>query len=177
MTRGQWVAWSHPWVHAESCLSSVAARSIMFSWTSRFQYHAFLLGCQQQMKGLLFVAHAGIVSSAGSIRQGWPRRGPRYAEVDIDVGSSSVAAAVVGLVQGATRSLVVDIGIVLEGHTREELPEALLGTVRVSTSWASCYRPVCLFEGLWSFMAGATETRRVCVRVPILAIQSHFPRT
>ena len=57
-------------------------------------------------------------------------RGPRYAEVDIDVGSSSVAAAVVGLVQGATRSLVVDMGIVLEGHAREELPEALLGTVR-----------------------------------------------
>jgi hypothetical protein len=51
-------------------------------------------------------------------------------EVDIDVGSSSVAAAVVGLVQGATRSLVVDMGIVLEGHAREELPEALLGTVR-----------------------------------------------
>jgi len=39
-------------------------------------------------------------------------------EVDIDVGSSSVAAAVVGLVQGATRSLVVDMGIVLEGHSR-----------------------------------------------------------
>ncbi len=53
-------------------------------------------------------------------------------EVDIDVGSSSVAAAVVGLVQGATRSLVVDMGIVLEGHSREELPEALLGTVRAA---------------------------------------------
>lgn len=51
-------------------------------------------------------------------------------EVDIDVGSSSVAATVVGLVQGATKSLVVDMGIVLEGHTRDELPESLLGTVR-----------------------------------------------
>ena len=50
-------------------------------------------------------------------------------EVDIDVGSSSVAATVVGLVQGATKSLVVDMGIVLEGHTRDELPESLLGTV------------------------------------------------
>ena len=50
-------------------------------------------------------------------------------EVDIDVGSSSVAATVVNLVQGATKSLVVDMGIVLEGHSAEELPESLLGTV------------------------------------------------
>ncbi len=50
-------------------------------------------------------------------------------EVDIDVGSSSVAATVVNLVQGATKSLVVDMGIVLEGHSTEELPESLLGTV------------------------------------------------
>jgi len=50
-------------------------------------------------------------------------------EVDIDVGSSSVAATVVNLVQGATKSLVVDMGIVLEGRSAEELPESLLGTV------------------------------------------------
>lgn len=50
-------------------------------------------------------------------------------EVDVDVGSSSVAATVVNLVQGATKSLVVDMGIVLEGHASEELPESLLGTV------------------------------------------------
>ena len=47
----------------------------------------------------------------------------------MDVGSSSVAATVVNLVQGATKSLVVDMGIVLEGHSAEELPESLLGTV------------------------------------------------
>jgi hypothetical protein len=50
-------------------------------------------------------------------------------EVDVDVGSSSVAATVVNLVQGATKNLVVDMGIVLEGHSAEELPESLLGTV------------------------------------------------
>ncbi len=54
-------------------------------------------------------------------------------EVDLDVGSSSVAATVVNLVQGATKSLVVDMGIVLEGHTPDELPESLLGTVRASS--------------------------------------------
>ena len=51
------------------------------------------------------------------------RRGPNYLEVDVDVASSSVAATVVGLVQGATKALVVDMGVVLEGHTSDELPE------------------------------------------------------
>ena len=59
-------------------------------------------------------------------------RGPNYVEVDVDVASSSVAATVVGLVMGATKSVVVDMGIVLEGHAADELPEALLGTVRLS---------------------------------------------
>lgn len=57
-------------------------------------------------------------------------RGPRYIEVDIDVGSSYTAASVVGLVSGATRSLCVDLAILTEGKTPETLPEALLGTVR-----------------------------------------------
>ena len=59
-------------------------------------------------------------------------RGPNYVEVDVDVASSSVAATVVGLVMGATKSVVVDMGIVLEGHAGDELPEALLGTVRLA---------------------------------------------
>jgi len=59
-------------------------------------------------------------------------RGPRYFEVDVDVSSSSVAANIVGLVQGLTKSLCVDMAICLEGHSPEELPESLLGTVRCS---------------------------------------------
>lgn len=54
----------------------------------------------------------------------------RYFEVDIDVGSSYTAASVVGLVSGATKSLVVDLAILSEGKRPEELPEALIGTVR-----------------------------------------------
>lgn len=50
-------------------------------------------------------------------------RGEKYLEVDVDVASSSVAATVVGLVQGATKALVVDMGVLLEGHTSDELPE------------------------------------------------------
>ena len=50
----------------------------------------------------------------------------------MDVSSSSVAANIVGLVQGMTKTLCVDMAICLEGHSHEELPEALLGTVRCS---------------------------------------------
>ena len=57
-------------------------------------------------------------------------RGPGYFEVDVDVSSSSVAANIVGLVQGATKKLWVDMAIVLEAHTVDELPEVLLGSVR-----------------------------------------------
>ena len=35
-----------------------------------------------------------------------------------------------GLVRGATTSLCIDMAILLEGHSDEELPERLLGTVR-----------------------------------------------
>lgn len=41
-------------------------------------------------------------------------RGPNYMEVDIDVASSSVARHVVGLVAGAAKSVVVDMGILLQ---------------------------------------------------------------
>ena len=59
-------------------------------------------------------------------------RGPGYFEVDVDVGSSRAAATAVGLVSGATTSLVIDMAILLEGRSAEELPEQLLGTVRFS---------------------------------------------
>jgi hypothetical protein len=37
-----------------------------------------------------------------------------------------------GMVRGATKSLVIDLGFVLEGQRPEELPEALLGAFRLN---------------------------------------------
>lgn len=56
----------------------------------------------------------------------------KYIEVDVDVGSSYTAATVVSLVSSATKSIVVDLAVVMEGRHFDELPEALLGTVRLS---------------------------------------------
>lgn len=54
----------------------------------------------------------------------------KYVEVSVDVGSSSAAAYITGLVRGATKALVIDIGLVLEGQHSYELPEELLGACR-----------------------------------------------
>lgn len=45
-------------------------------------------------------------------------RGPRYIEVDIDVGSSSAAAYVTGLVLGSLKSLTIDLAVLLEGRSQ-----------------------------------------------------------
>ncbi|EQC37848.1 hypothetical protein SDRG_04871 [Saprolegnia diclina VS20] len=58
-------------------------------------------------------------------------RGDNYFEVDLDISSSSVANTVVGMVTGVTKILVVDMAFLLEAQTEEELPEAILGTVRL----------------------------------------------
>mmetsp|Transcript_6739 Transcript_6739/g.10364 ORF Transcript_6739/g.10364 Transcript_6739/m.10364 type:complete len:568 (+) Transcript_6739:363-2066(+) len=57
---------------------------------------------------------------------------PNYLEVDIDIGSSTVANNVVRFVLGYVRTLVVDMCFLVEGKTDGELPERLLGTSRVA---------------------------------------------
>ncbi|KAJ6814072.1 protein ENHANCED DISEASE RESISTANCE 2-like [Iris pallida] len=59
-------------------------------------------------------------------------RGPKYLEIDIDIGSSTVANGVLGLVFGVITSLVVDMAFLVQGNTFDELPERLIGAVRVS---------------------------------------------
>ena len=50
-----------------------------------------------------------------------------YFEVDVDVGSSSVARNVVGLAIGYSKAIVVDMGICLQGNEENELPEVMIG--------------------------------------------------
>uniref|UniRef100_A0A7S1SJP9 START domain-containing protein n=1 Tax=Tetraselmis chuii TaxID=63592 RepID=A0A7S1SJP9_9CHLO len=65
------------------------------------------------------------------LRQAY-HRGPNYFEVDIDIASSAVARNVVGLVEKSTRTVVVDLAILMEGKKEDELPERLLGTVQLN---------------------------------------------
>lgn len=57
--------------------------------------------------------------------------GEAYAEADVDVGSSSMAVGVLKVVKGYAKSLVIDLGFVLEGDQPDELPERVLGAVRM----------------------------------------------
>ncbi|KAL0382969.1 UNVERIFIED_CONTAM: protein ENHANCED DISEASE RESISTANCE 2 [Sesamum calycinum] len=59
-------------------------------------------------------------------------RQDNFLEIDVDIGSSSVARSVVGLVLGYVTSLVVDLAIVIEAKEEAELPEYVLGTVRLN---------------------------------------------
>ncbi|CAJ2679087.1 hypothetical protein L195_g009345 [Trifolium pratense] len=53
-------------------------------------------------------------------------------EVDIDIGSSMVASAIVHLAFGYVTTMTVDLAFLIEGQTESELPEKLLGAFRFS---------------------------------------------
>ncbi|KAG6399432.1 hypothetical protein SASPL_140913 [Salvia splendens] len=54
------------------------------------------------------------------------------APIDVDISSSTVANGVLGLVNGVITTLVVDMAFIVQGNTPEELPERLIGAVRIS---------------------------------------------
>ncbi|OAY67345.1 Protein ENHANCED DISEASE RESISTANCE 2-like [Ananas comosus] len=59
-------------------------------------------------------------------------QGRNYLELGIDIGSSTVARGVVGLVLGYLNNLVIEMAFLIQGNTEAELPEFLLGTCRLN---------------------------------------------
>lgn len=71
-------------------------------------------------------------------------QGKNYLEIGVDVGSSTIARGVVNLVLGYLNHLVIEMAFLIQGNTREELPEVLLGTCRLNhldASKAVCLKP------------------------------------
>ncbi|CAF2015164.1 protein ENHANCED DISEASE RESISTANCE 2-like [Brassica napus] len=58
-------------------------------------------------------------------------KGPNYFEVDVDTGSWPILAALVRLLFEYSRYLTVDIGYVVEAQEEDELPERLIGGIRL----------------------------------------------
>ncbi|KAL2346642.1 hypothetical protein Fmac_000642 [Flemingia macrophylla] len=58
-------------------------------------------------------------------------RGPNYLEIDVDIGSSAIANAILRLALGYVTSVTVDMGFLVEAQSEDELPERLIGAVRV----------------------------------------------
>jgi hypothetical protein len=69
--------------------------------------------------------------SSGSTPAAQVDLGP-YLESDCDVASSSVAQAIVGVIQQYAKLVVIDLAFAIEGREADELPEVVLGTVRMS---------------------------------------------
>lgn len=63
-------------------------------------------------------------------------------EVDIDIGSSMVGNAIAHLAFGYLATLTVDLAFLIESQTESELPEQILGAVRLSELNAAAARPV-----------------------------------
>lgn len=58
-------------------------------------------------------------------------RGENYLEIDVDIGSSAIANAILHLALGYVTAVTIDMGFLVEAQAEEELPEKLLGAVRV----------------------------------------------
>ncbi|KAI3453985.1 hypothetical protein Pfo_010648 [Paulownia fortunei] len=58
-------------------------------------------------------------------------RGPNYLEIDVDIGSSAIATAILRLALGCVTAVTVDMGFLVEAQTEDELPEKLFGAVRI----------------------------------------------
>ncbi|XP_010247449.1 PREDICTED: protein ENHANCED DISEASE RESISTANCE 2-like [Nelumbo nucifera] len=59
-------------------------------------------------------------------------RGENYLEIDVDIGSSTLASAILHLALGYVTAVTIDMGFLVEAQTEEELPEKLLGAVRIA---------------------------------------------
>lgn len=69
-----------------------------------------------------------------------------YIEVDVDIGASMVASAIVHLAFGYITTLTVDLAFLIESQSESELPEQILGAVRFSElnpASASLIEPSC----------------------------------
>ncbi|KAL5977903.1 hypothetical protein ACLOJK_036926 [Asimina triloba] len=60
------------------------------------------------------------------------QRGENYLEIDVDIGSSALASAILHLALGYVTAVTIDMGFLVEAQADEELPERLLGAVRVA---------------------------------------------
>lgn len=58
-------------------------------------------------------------------------RDKNYIEIAVDLGSSRVAGKILSVVSGQAAGIIVDMSFILQGEADDELPEVLLGGIRM----------------------------------------------
>ena len=58
-------------------------------------------------------------------------KGDNYFELDVDVGSSTIARNITGLAASYSKNIIVDMACCLQGNEESELPEVLMGACTV----------------------------------------------
>ncbi|CAM6085598.1 unnamed protein product [Calypogeia fissa] len=86
-------------------------------------------------------------------------QGERFIEVDVDLGSSIVANAIVHLAITYVKTLTVDLAFLIEGRTKEELPEKILGTIRFSHLDLDAATPVEAISNLNVMTVDSSKTK------------------
>ena len=59
-------------------------------------------------------------------------RGSNYIETDVHVGSSILAAQIVGICRGFGKNFAADVAFVLQGEGEDELPEMMLACLHIN---------------------------------------------
>uniref|UniRef100_A0A0C9RH67 TSA: Wollemia nobilis Ref_Wollemi_Transcript_22574_1281 transcribed RNA sequence n=1 Tax=Wollemia nobilis TaxID=56998 RepID=A0A0C9RH67_9CONI len=69
-------------------------------------------------------------------------KGPNYLEIDVEIGSSALASTLVHLSLGYVNCVTVDMAFLVESQTEEDLPERILGAVRIAQIDMASAHPV-----------------------------------
>eukprot|EP00041_Stephanoeca_diplocostata_P025595 m.673238 g.673238 ORF g.673238 m.673238 type:complete len:973 (-) comp22780_c0_seq1:278-3196(-) len=92
-------------------------------------------------------------------------RNPHYFEVDIDVSSDTTARFITKMCLGMSKSIVVDIAFLIESKDEDELPEAVLGTIRFNRLDLKTFKRIVPGESLGYNRAGkSTATPLSAIR-------------
>lgn len=80
----------------------------------------------------VFVLPVVVFSLPRQVKQFYYRNEERnYIEIDADLGTSMVAGRIIQMIKGTCRGLKVDLSFLLQGESVGELPESLLGGIRM----------------------------------------------
>ncbi|KAH9753020.1 protein ENHANCED DISEASE RESISTANCE 2-like [Citrus sinensis] len=112
----------------QGCAAQVASEKGLFSLIFNLQVSLFHFRRQLVMGSLL----QRFVDGDDEFRNSRLKLIPSVPKIDVDIGSSTVANGVLGLVIGVITTLVVDMAFLVQANTTDELPERLIGAVHVS---------------------------------------------